>query len=131
MSADLLRKAANVLRERAGGATSGPWSVGMDAETQERVEIYSEFVATRYPDVSPSVAVVTTIQRPQEGDPEEKVPEWGQTTDAEFIATFTPELADHIAEWMNDHANDHDAYDCHWENCESLNVARLILGGGS
>lgn len=42
-----------------------------------------------------------------------------------------PALAEPLAAWLEDHENDHGAYDCTWDeaDCPALKTARVINGG--
>lgn len=56
--------------------------------------------------------------------------EWGG---AENARRYPQSSAIHLAlaEWLDDHALDHDCYECGWVNCQSVAVASAILGGAS
>jgi hypothetical protein len=43
------------------------------------------------------------------------------------------DLAEPLAAWLDDHANDHGAYDCTWDeaDCPALRTARVINGGAA
>ena len=123
-----LIEAANILHEVVGGATSGPWSVGMDPETGDRSVVYSEFIATRYPSVDPAVARVVPRQYPEGEAPAE----WGQTSDARLISVFSPDVADLFALALDEHAQVHKDGECEWEDpCSLLRIARIINGGAA
>ena len=133
MSAAELRQAAETLLARAAGATSGPWSLALDPDTGGRNVVYSEFVATRYPSISPTVAVIAPQQYPDG----EGAAEWGQTSDAELIATFPPEVVDALASWLIAEAEwEESVGDLPDDDPESIptaaaTFARLINGGAS
>lgn len=126
MSAETLRRAAAEIRERAHGATCGPWTVGVDPETGERSTVYSEFIATRYATADPTIARIAAPQYPRADEDGE--PEWGQTDDAAHMAAFSPEVADVLALALGQHADVHDTYDCWHEPCATVDFARAYLG---
>lgn len=100
MTAEALRKAANLMRERAEVATSGPWA---DAWLPED------------PDACDGPVVVAAAT--------EVVTEWHVTKpDAEHIASWHPAVALAVADWLTVASVD-------WpENPEALAVARAYLG---
>jgi hypothetical protein len=47
----------------------------------------------------------------------------------ELAAAFTPEAAEALAVWLDDHANEHSSYDCQWgSRCPALRLAYDING---
>jgi hypothetical protein len=130
-AAEELREAARLMRERAYGATSGPWSVVPDVDGGSRSHVVSDFITTRYASKDPTVAVCAS---PQYGDTERA--EWGQTDDAVHIASWGPEVADLVAVWLDAEAEHIASHDCE-AHCEpdgcaestaALAVARAYLG---
>ena len=117
MSADILRRAAEVLRERAQAATPGPWSTTADRPryitTAAPIEIDE---ADWGPDVGNEFKVVTARDSRA----------W-RYADVTYIATMHPGVGLIIARGLENHAYDHDAYDCGWAECEFVNAARQIV----
>ena len=113
MSAEILRRAASLMRERAEAATPGPWVASID---------------------NPHFFRQPSVQAPDQGHDEEWVAEckdarYHGASDAEHIASWHPAVALAVADWLEQHADDHSSYDCNWEPCAALAVARAYLGG--
>ena len=112
MSAELLREAAALMRERAEAATPGPWQVGEDADSGERF-VYSE----RWTELA-------------------QVAEWSSGLgNPQHIASWHPAVALAVADWINGHARDLALAGDHLPSCDSpgdvehaLTVARTYLG---
>lgn len=103
MSAELLRRAAKVLREHVGGATPGPWS----RYGSKPYEVFTE-VEWEDPDyVPPGI----TGGSDREGD-------------AAYIILMHPPVALALAAWLEDVADSTPATADDWE---SVMVARAIL----
>lgn len=107
MSADRLREAARVLRERAEAATPGPWCdeysgrtgpVVMDAESRNALDHVA------------------------------KCSHFRGRIDAAYIATMHPGVGLALADWLDYAAATLPACDCQWPH-EPFAVADLILGG--
>lgn len=123
MSAEILRRAADRMDERVAGATTGPYAVVPMPDGSSRNRIVSDFIVTRYASMDPTVAVIVARQY---GDTEES--QWGQTSDAEHLAAFSPEVVDTLASALRQHAMEHDSYDCTWDPCDLVTFARAYLG---
>lgn len=113
MSAQRLRDAAKVLRERAGDATPGPWGAvagafGDPANGPDHMRV------TRKPHTDASSSVAQLGYEQQGGD------------DAAFIATMHPGVGLALADWLDIAADDHDS-GCPTD-CPANRVADLILG---
>jgi hypothetical protein len=106
MSAQKLRKAAALMRERAETATPGPWQVGQDVDSGQRF-IYDE----RWTELA-------------------EVAEWSRWLgNPEHIASWSPGIAVLVALVLDNHADEHGSYDCQWEEpCGPLQLARAYLG---
>lgn len=102
---DLLRRAATKARETATVASKPPWHL-----EEGRQSIYAEDG--------------TYITSP-----------WGDDTpdlDMDHIALWHPGVALAVAEWLDQHAEEHSIYECRWEEwaCAALATARALLGEG-
>jgi hypothetical protein len=108
MSADVLRQAATILRERAEGATPGPWFLDAAGATG----VYTE---ARVSETSQDVALPVIHPGGLDG------------TDR-YIATMHPGVGLALADWL-----DAEATVCCDDNdkprVRALAVARLIVGG--
>lgn len=144
MSADRLREAARVLRERAEAASSGPW-VAFDSHdehynTQDEAGwwwVWRKDALPFYGGVMemqshPADCVVGACES-TDGHSGEK-----ERKDAEFIATMDPELAGDLADWLDHEASrvgrTLDGATGHaWlaPNPSALAIADKILGGES
>jgi hypothetical protein len=99
MSADLLRQAATVLRERADAATPGPWTALPGAGN-----------VWRFPDEgSPSLIARGGHEGPSPAD-------------AAYIATMHPGVGHALADWLDNEAS------IMGDHLAALVVARAVLG---
>ncbi len=109
MSADVLRRAATLMRERAEAATPGPWQThGQWVRQKMTWDQPSEFVVSGCADAG--------IQR--------------QRADAAHIASWHPAVALAVADWLDDVATFGTPTDGHLRPClvPALAVARAYLG---
>lgn len=105
MTADLLRRAAALMRERAAGSLDGPWIWQMDEDSGEQ-----------YVTAGPNGRDVATVN------------EWSQgLMDGAHIASWHPAVALAVADWIDDvHAN-LSTYNATRE-AHAFAVARAYLG---
>ena len=136
MSADTLREAAKVLRERAQAATPGPWSAA-DEHGLLGPDSWPAWCVSQmrpgYEAMSPTEGYVTDIADVH-GDDKSENP------NADYIATMHPGVGLALAEWL-DAETEHVAGHYCEAHCEypdggprcraALALARLILGGAS
>ena len=116
MSADRLREAARVLRERAEAATPGPWL-----------------------HIPASVCGPGTLGGGMTGDPEEHVYMGNQhpPEDAAYIATMHPGVGLALADWLDTAANNAErngwmaGYTEAMRGTSAVRIADLILGGAA
>lgn len=120
MSADLLRKAAALMRERAGSAAimAPPpwWSRGVWFHHFPVIDSLDEYEAVPWPAVgygSTGADVVGHNVRQELSD---------------HIASWHPDVAFAAAEAMEQHAHLHDTYDCWNVPCAHDAWARAYLG---
>lgn len=112
MSADLLRRAAAVIRETARAATAGPWVADADATG----------VSIDAPDGT-IVAEVFDDGSRVEGFPETVGP------NAQHIALWSPAVADDVAAWLFDEAGESERGDRPGApHPFAVRLARRILG---
>ena len=105
MSAETLRRAASLMRERAEEATEGPWTTWADPK----------------PGID-KAAVETAWTRGDPDDGGSLVTDWCDLPDAEHIASWHPAVALAVADWL-------DATAARIEEIhEALTVARAYLG---
>ena len=124
MSAELLRKAATILRERAEAATPGPW--GCTSERRPRyIKTASPIVVDEAdwgPDVGDQFQVVTASDSRA----------W-RYADVAYIATMHPGVGLALADWLDlaaRHAQlrEDDGAPPHAAHTRALTLARLIVG---
>jgi hypothetical protein len=115
VSAETLRRAAAVMRERAEAATPGPWDrmlafgadfIGADAADERG----SGFASARW--------ILRLDNRP--GRRQDK-------RNAEHIASWHPAVALLAAQTLEQHADLHDSYDCLHEPCAAMEFASAYL----
>lgn len=111
MSADRLREAARVLRERAEAATDGEWQ----AMGSTRVPVHLRAIAHDGEGRRITRFVITEMDRHQ---------------DATFVATMHPGVAPALADWLDDEAEWVEA-DENYMHDRALAVANKILGSES
>jgi hypothetical protein len=110
--ADELKAAATTLLALANKATPGPWTrdynylVAAVPSGRPGGEVIGQ--------MSPSVHLVSDRQ---------------QRANAALVAVMDPLIAAAVAEALVQHADDHSSYDCQWEPCDIVAVARAINGG--
>jgi hypothetical protein len=121
VSAELLRRAAKEMRERAEAASPGPWYL-------------------RENDLIGGMCVMPVDVPPSSGVAE--VSDFGRVDDARYIASWHPAVALAVADWLDEIAFVHPAsnYDqcdlctddkpCEC-SCAALKVARAYLGEAS
>lgn len=112
MSAETLREAARVLRERAGAATRGPWFTD-EAGTN------GVFTEARVSGTSEDVAYAAAG--------------WGRVGTDHYIATMHPGVGLALADLLEHLATDHENADVDgrtWDH-GAVPLARAILGGAS
>lgn len=90
MSADLLRRAASLMRERAEAATPGPWRF-TDAETV--ADVWDGGLVVVNPNRDP---IANVSDQWYESDPDEPAP----VDDARHIASWHPAVALAVADWL-------------------------------
>jgi hypothetical protein len=109
VSADLLRKAAEILRERAKAATQGEWKA-------DGAEVHALFRGLGY-----YLAVIEDDET--------------RPVDAAYIATMHPAVGLALADWLDDEAGRCDLAREHAEDARTYDaaerIARLIVGGAS
>lgn len=113
MSAERLRAAAKVLRERAEATTLGPWYV-----TRDPLGVHVE-----NGDGIGRIAMAVGEDRPSR-----------TSADAAFIATMDPPVARALADWLDDHASVGESWSRrggvpYIYDPAALRVADLIRGG--
>lgn len=42
--------------------------------------------------------------------------------------TITPDVVEALADWLEQHADEHSTYDCEWDTCAAVTLARTLLG---
>ena len=106
VSADILRRAAALMRERAEAATLGPWAEVADGELIGCLAV----VAGGADEFNVAPAVIPA--------------------NADHIASWHPAVALAVADWLTEHAADHEGTfaACPWSDCAALAVARAFLG---
>ena len=112
MSADMLRRAAALMRERATDATEGRWSnehVCGDAVPNSHI-VDRWFVMGHFESGSPTGPVSTSEYQP----------------DADHIASWHPDVALAVADWLDVTASTLVTYRAGY--AEALTVARAYLG---
>ena len=115
MSADILRRAAAVLRERAEAATPGPWEA-MEHDSNPGDEGVCLLGAAATVTGSHMIGYFHVLSQAE------------QEANGAYAATMHPGVGRTLARALDNHADDHSCYDCGWIECELVNVARLILG---
>jgi len=108
MSADTLRRAAALMRERAEAAVQPVDSPGWIIDRKDRYARPNEVY--RGPTGAGDVATAESAKT------------------AEHIASWHPAVAQRAAETLEQHADLHDNYDCTHEPCAALDLARAYLG---
>lgn len=93
MSAEVLRQAAALMRERAEAATTGPWRVGAEGSEGSRV---NPRTGDKRED-SRWIASVNGRVQPEDG------------RNAQHIASWHPVVALAVADWLEQQAERHDA----------------------
>jgi len=112
VSAETLRRAASLMRERAEGATPGPWRAEwLDGTAAMPVDTWA---------VTPGVAETNRWTR--------------GGINAAHIASWHPAVALAVADWLSDVANRHEASGAEGgiapvDHPFALTVARSYLGG--
>ncbi|WP_242890168.1 hypothetical protein [Actinomadura litoris] len=120
-----LLAAAELVRKRGTEATPGPWERPLNTR-------YKNSVLAAKPDNEPG--------RYLDGRPERVTVVMAQTwssgahmrerngRDLEWITLMHPGLAEPLAAWLDDHADDHGTHDCFWDEdyCPALRLARAI-----
>lgn len=111
MSAELLRRAASLMRERAEGATPGPWEVYSGPR-----KMYVESVAAEDASGNP-VPIMQSIDR-------------GAFADVGHIASWHPVVALAVADWLDDalEAHLHVRVGNYRSYLKAVEVARAYLG---
>lgn len=102
MSADVLRQAAALMRERAShpDMSTSPWFASPHGDVHDDGSLW-----------------VCDSQS-------------GET--AEHIASWHPSVALAVADSLEQHATEHDTYDCNWgDSCAATTTARAYLGSVS
>jgi len=115
MSADLLRRAAAALRERAEKATPGPW---------EESVLGSEGYAVMAANPNGGLRRVRVSRHGYEDWDTDKA-------NAEYVASMHPAVALAVATWLDSHADIHVLRTCDERlvvPCPALAVARAYLG---
>jgi hypothetical protein len=120
MSAEKLREAAKVLRERAETATAGPWAF-YEMHGRDFTDEGWSIIGVR----AEAGEVAMTYPVSKERDEHE--------ADAIYIATMHPGVGLALADWLDASADFHEdkphGYDC--LGCQAEEVADAILGGAS
>lgn len=121
MNADLLRRAAQAMRERAEAATPGPWTY--DGNPSGAVWPLPYPATLAY--VQPRRDELPVAYAIPNGD---VIPTGTQVANAEHIASWHPAVALAVADWLDDEAvvAGEDK-----PNPWALEVARVFLGGAS
>lgn len=123
--ADDLSAAARLVREKAKHATDGPWTCSpvWSPDATGTSGVYS--LAHPTGTVKSEVVASGRIK-----------PGYGgirNPHNAVWITLMQPAVAEHLAASLDDHAQDHNAYDCTWDEgeCPHVRLARTILGSTS
>jgi hypothetical protein len=114
---DVLRRAAEKMREQAGKATPSPWvAVGGDIGY----------------DVGHCTCGAGHAPFPHENGCGLAGP-LAQTNEADavYMASMHPVVGLGLAEGLRQHAGEHDSYDCRYWPCALATAARAYLGEGS
>ena len=114
MSAEVLREAAALMRERAEAATRGPWLADPDAA-------YSVVMRPDRPGFNWDGYNVCVVLEPEEGTFRDN---------SEHIASWHPAVALAVADWLDDEADEMGAV-CGCTTARALAVARAYLGSDS
>ena len=99
MSADLLRRAAALMRERAEAATPGPWRF-TDSEAVN--DVWDGGMVVVSTDADPIANVLDEWYEPDPGEP-------APINDAEHIASWHPAVALAVADWLDATAAEHES----------------------
>lgn len=117
---DVLREAAELMRSRAEGATSGPWLTWADPKPSGDGRAAVESAWTRDGDTEDGGDLVT---------------DWCEVRDAAHIASWHPVVALAVADWLEETADhwtrldpDRPDFNNRFERSAFL-VARVYLGG--
>jgi len=123
VSADKLRRAADLLRQRAAAATPGPWTVTGQGPGPDSVNRGCGQVWTTNPDLyGGDIAEPSGDCYPRSG--------YSPRDDMTWIATVGPDVGAGMAAALDRHAEDHSTYDCNdVEPCAMTALADLILAG--
>lgn len=118
MSAETLRRAAALMRERATAATPGPWHVCESPEWHEDSD-----QAICGPSHEPTALMAEEWYEDEDGEPTAAI-------DAHHIASWHPAVALTVAVWLESHADIHTLRACDERlvaPCPALAVARAYL----
>jgi hypothetical protein len=122
MSADELRRAASLMRERAEAATPGPWRF-TDSEAVN--DVWNGGMVVVSADGDPIANCEDEWYEPDPGEP-------APLNDAAHIAAADPPFMLAMAVWLDSHADIHVLRTCDERlvtPCPALAVARAYLGG--
>lgn len=123
-AASQMRRAAEKMRILGNGAHHGPWDIVPGSGDAPEVHIYSVETLTRYGKSADPV-----IGRIERGRQVDGMPDgYGVMTTPEFVASWSPEVADWAALALDQHADAHDTYDCPHEPCAHEEWAIRYLG---
>ena len=110
-----LRAAAEKLRGLSGMASRGGWHVEPNRPSDDG---QSYAVRPYYPGTHEPAWF--------------KVADGCTVMDANLIATMNPTVSVALADWLEDHIEDHSSYDCDTDGpCAGVRLARAINGGAS
>lgn len=123
MSAETLRRAASLMRERAEAATPGPWSF-TDSEVVD--DVWDAGLVVVDGDRTAIAALHDEWYEPEDGEP-------ACVDDAAHIASWHPAVALAVADWLDMSAA---SYEHSWTGSHAfvqhaLTVARAYLGDAS